>query len=1001
MFNITSFFIKNNVFLILLTLLFLFGGIAGFINLNRNEDPGFKIRTASIITEAKNLTAYQTDNYITKPIENILLQMEEIEDIKEESYPDKSVIYADLYEYYDNIQPIWDRLRRKVELAKNAIPSNLNPVVNDEFADVYGALIGISKKGASYEELYDITESIRDEFLKMKTRGKVEIFGLNKEVLYLYFKNSSFENLRLTTTKLKNFIDSINSIKGGGNITTNYNAVQINSSSYFKDKNDVINSTVNIGQTPILIGDIFDVKKTVLMPIEKQIRANGKDALLIGISLENNGNILNWGKEIKKKVSELKKIYKGVNIEILALQSDYVKTLTDKFTSSLFESILVVIFVVLLILGVKTGIITGGIILVTVLSVFFVMNALNIGLDKISLSALIISLGILVDNSIVVADGCLKENYTDKDKIKAHIIQTASKLQIPLFLVTLSASFSFLPVFIAKSTVSEYASNLFKVVFITLIFSWFYSISLLPYLMIKFGYKDVLNKKEFILAKFIKQKIDIGINNPKKTVLLAIFLFFLSLIVFLFVPKTFFPDSDRNMFEIRLNLKNGTSFEVTKNAVIKTEEYLKTQKDILSFSSYIGTSAPRYVLSAQPEADKVNFGMLLINTKNYKTVNKNIQDAKKFINKNLPNVQAVVRKIPLGPPYDAPVEIRIKNNNQDKLFMCAGIVEKMLKEVKGVYLVKNNWGDFSLEYKIKVNQNASIMAGVEPKYIFEYLNAFYNGLTLSEYYRGDVKIPVILKGDEKLSGDINSINSLSFYSEKTNGIIPLSQVASITPDYTYSKILRRNNGYVITIQGWIDESTTALKVADILTPKLDKVEGLDYEFGGIVEKSRKGNKSVTDKIPVAYGLIFIMLCAYFNDFKKPVLVFLSGIMALTGANFGLFLTDSDFGFITFLGYICLVGICINNGVILVNEIKDYTKEEIKEVAKSRVEPVLLTCLTTIGGMLPLWIKNDPMFSTLGISIIFGLISSITITLFVLPSLCLINSYKTKVTEGEN
>lgn len=986
MINFARFFINNSVVLILTVFIFTVGGLISFFSLKRNEDPGFKIRTASIITEMDGFCAQKIDNYITRPIENILLEMEEIEDIKEESNSGRSVIYADLYETYDNIQPIWDRLRRKVELARNYIPKGATPVVNDEFADVYGTLIGISINEDNYEKLYDTTELIRDEFLKLKSRGKVDIIGKQDEVVYLYLKNSYFSNLQLTPDILAGFMDASNLISGGGSFSTDKNYIEINPDGGFKTPDDIKKTTINIKSNPLLAQDIFKIEKTTKKPVSKLVRSNGKDALILAISLKKDGNILKLGDEIKKLVFKLKEKYKNVNIDILAFQSDYVKKLTDKFTSSLYESIFAVILTVLIILGAKTGLITGFIILATVSSVFLVMKIFNIGLDKISLSALIISLGILVDNSIVIAESSLRTTYDSVDKIKEFIISTAGKFQTPLFVATLNTSLSFLPVFIAKSAVGEYASNLFVVVFITLLFSWFYSVTLLPYLMFKFANKDILKKRELFLINFIKDKISLSLKYPKTAVLIGSAFFLFSIILFLFVPKIFFPDSDRNMFEIRLNLKNGTSFEETKRVTLTVEDYLKNNPDITNFSSYIGTSAPRYVLSAAPEADKINFSMILVNTKNYKTVNKNIAQTKNFINKNIPSAQAVVRKIPLGPPVDAPVEVRIINNNLDELFILADRVSFELSKIKGVYLVKNNWGDFVLEYKIKVNENAAIMAGFSPFYLLDYLNTYYNGKVLTYYYRGDIKIPVILKGEDKDTDFSGSINNISLYSPKLNRIIPLNQAAQIIPDFTYSKILRRNNSYVLTVQAWVEENVTADKVVDEITPKLNKIDNLEYEFGGIEEKSKKGNKSVTEKIPAAFLVMFFILTIYFNDIKKPLLIMFCAILALSGANFGLFITRLDFGFITFLGYICLVGICANNGVILLSEIKGNKKEEIEEAAKSRVEPVLLTCLTTIGGMLPLWLKNDPMFSTLGVAVIFGLLTSILITLLILPSL---------------
>lgn len=986
MINISNYFMKNSALLIMLTAVFIICGIKSYSELNRNEDPGFKIRTASIITNTERLNAVKTDLYVTRQIENYIEKMEEIEDIRSESIDGLSIIYADLYENYKNIRPIWDRLRRKTESAKFSLDKNFTPEINDEYGDVFGALIAVSKKNAPYEELFDLTDNIKDEYQKLNTAGKVEIFGRQNETAYIYFDPSIINNLKLTPDEIINMFNNINTYQGGGKITTGKINLEINPEFKFNTIEDIQNSLIKISNSVIEAKNIFKIIKTTKKPKTKQIKSNGEDCLLIGITLKENGNIIQWGKEIKDKTNELKTKYKNAKIEIIQLQSEYVKKLIGKFTSSLMESIISVIFIVFFILGLKSGLITGFIIFATITSTFFVMKIFNIGLDKISLSALIISLGILVDNSIVMAQGILSKKLNTKEEIKKHITDTAYKFQTPLIIVTLTTSLAFLPVFLAQSTVGEYASNLFKVIFIVLIFSLFYSLSLLPYLMYKFGYKDNVSKREIFLTKYIKEKTEYCFYHPKKTIAYFILIFLFSCILFYFTPKIFFPDSDRSAYEIKLNLKNGASFNETNNAIEKIENYLKNNKNTVNFLSFTGCSAPRYVLSASPENDKTNFGMLLVNIKNYKKLNEEILKAKAFIEKNILNADVIVRKIPLGPPVEAPVEIRIINKNMDELFYFAKIVEDKLKSQKGIYLVKNNWGEKVPEIEIEIDKNACYLAGLNPKYLFDYLYTCYSGLILTYYYRDDIKIPVILKLDEELTQSTEKLNNISIYSKTLAQTIPINQFAKTKINYTRAKILRRNNNYALTVQGWTKGSATAQKIINKIEPQLKNIKKLKYEIGGEIEKSKKGNNSILNKIPLAFGIIFLILTGYFNGIKKPVIIFLCAILGLAGANIGLFITGSYFGFITLLGYVCLIGICADNGVILLSEIKSEAKEDILNAAKSRIEPVLLTCLTTIGGMLPLWLKNDPMFSSLAVAVIFGLISSILITLLFLPAL---------------
>lgn len=979
-----NFFLKNNIFLIVLVFIFIINGITSYINLKRNEDPGFKIRTASIITDTKRLNASRTDKYVTRQIENRLLNMEEIEDLRMESTNSKSIIYADLFEYYKEIQPVWDKLRRKVKLSENDIIQGLSPVVNDEYGDVFGALIAIENKNLDYEKLYDKAKNIKDEYRKLNQTGKVEIFGAQEEVLYVEFDESYINNLKLTPDEIMNKFENFNTFFGGGEISGEKNNIKISPEFQIKNENEIKNYFIKTFNSTLQIKNIFNIKKTIKTPQTKLIKSNGKEALLIGISLKKDGNILVWGDEIKEKTKELKEKYDGINIEIILLQSDYVKKLTAKFSSSLFESIISVILIVYLILGIKSGIIVGFIIFITVLSTFFIMDVFNIGLDKISLSALIISLGILVDNSIVIIEGCLNDKESNIENFKNHIINTVNKFQIPLLITSIITTMAFLPVFLAKSAIGEYASNLFKVIFIVLMFSYFYSTALLPYLINVF-LKDEKLKNQTGFIDFFKNKIIFSAKKPEIILSAGIITFLISIFVFNFVPKIFFPDSDRLSYEIRLNLNNNASFNQTKEYVEKIEKYLLENKDILNFLSFTGLSAPRYVLSASPEAERTNFAMFLVNIKDFKTLDKNMEDIKNFINETLPDIKTVVRKIPQGPPIDAPVEIRVINKDKKELSNLANMVSEILKQIKGVYLVQNDWGNMVPEIEVKINEGLIEYLGLNSKYLLDYIYTNTEGKIISKYYRGDIKIPVILKPKNFLTKK-EDLDNLTIYSKTIDKIIPVNQIANFKTDYEYAKILRRNNNYVMTLQAWINNSTTANKVIKEIIPELNKIKNLNYEIGGEIEKSKKGNKSVFENIPLTLGIILLILTFYFNSIKKPLIILICAMLSITGGITGLFITKSYFGFMTLLGFICLVGICINNGVILMSEIKNYTKNEILNSAISRIKPVLLTCLTTIAGMLPLWIKNDPMFSSLAVSIIFGLFSSVLITLLFLPAL---------------
>lgn len=1013
-----EFFIKNKILLIVLTLIFTIGGIFSYKNIKRNEDPGFKIRTATVTTVCPNMTADELDRYVSRQIEDIILEMDEVEHIKTQSYDGLSMIFVEIYETYTVVQPVWDRLRRKVEIAKRLLPAGLEPIVNDEFADVFGTIFSISGDDYSYKELKDIADDIQDELLTLENVGKVQLMGAQKEAVYLNYSPNDAIISKINHALLKEYLQKTNVLGLGGYIKTGGKSLFIEGTSNFDRINDIKNTPLEIFDKSIKLSDIFDIKKGYINPPASICRANGKNAILFILSMKEGGNILKWSDEIKAEIRHLKDYYPiGLNFEIMALQGDYVKILTDKFTSSLAQSVAIVGFLVLLILGIKTGLIISLIIFCIILSAIFIMEKCGIGLDKISLSALIISLGILVDNSIVVAEGVLgqikteSQNGVDNLKNLTQIaIRVTHKYQTPLLCASIITSCAFLPIILAKSAVSEYSSALFQVVFITLMLSWFYSTALLPYLITVFKIKPPEEKKNKIdVVKFFTPIISYSVENPKKIMLITSVFAVFSLFLFAFVPKIFFPDSDRNMYEIRLNLQEGSNVYKTRDYIVKIENFIKKRPETGNFSSYIGVSAPRYVLSSSPIADRENFGMILVNTDSYKSVDNSIKAVKKFIDENFADVNSVVRKVPLGPPYDAPVEIRIFGLDKAQIFKYVYKFQDKLKNIEGVYLVKNDWGSKTPRIKIEIDNAAAARLNLTSYDVLSAIRAGYQGDEISSYMEGTTSIPIIYRlSDSFRNGrDIENIQILA-----PNGkSIPLSSVAKTAPGFEYPKIFRRDNRLTVTLQGWIDESTTANAVIERIKPELENENwqlGYGFEFGGTYENSKKGNNSIMREIPTAFSIIILILIMLFRQIKKPLITIICALLALSGANFGLFITGSYFGFMTFLGYICLVGIAVNNCVIFLESLNDKQDEPlndtlnaapdikfdkiktmVKNTAISRVTPVFLTAVTTIGGMLPLWIGNDPMFSSLAIAIIFGLLASVFITLLAAPALYLI------------
>lgn len=1007
--NLTEFFIKKYAFTILLLIIITFGGIKGYLNLPRDEDPGFNIRTAVITTYLPSADAKKIDDLITDKIEKEIRQMGEVEHVRSRSLDGVSVVYVDVYDKHTVLQPIWDKLRRRVEKTKAQMPAQTQgPYVDDEFGDVFGTIITISGDDYSYSELKDIADEVKDELLTLSEAAKVEISGNQERTIYLEYDNSKLLRYGLSPQKLSNLLSQTNIIASGGSIKIDDKRLVIEPSGDFEDFSHLEDTVLNVPQTNVILylKDIVRIKTGYTDPPKILARSNGKKAIVLSVSLKDDGNILTLGEQVKEKINFLENKYPiGVQFDIVAFQPQYVKQLTDKFVDSLVQSVVIVFAVILVLLGRKIGFMVGSMIPLAILCTFMFMHFFNIGIDKISLSALIISLGILVDNSIVIAESVMVGLSRGKKLLDA-IYASANEYKIPLLISSSATVCAFLPIILAKSQVSEYSSSLFTVMAIALFSSWFLSATVLPFLCFHFLKNVTIPKqKDFKLKRYYKFILRKAMNFPKKTFIFAGSIVFLSLFIFSFVPKIFFPSSDRAMFEIELNLPVGTDISVTSKVSADVENYIlnnlmasKKKNGVVNFSSYIGTSAPRYVLSATPEPVTSYYAMILVNTVSYKNIDEIMAQIQKYCDKNFSNLNAIVRKVPLGPPFDAPVEIRISGYEIDKVFKNVKAVSEKLRSIKGVTLVEDDWGAKVSRIKVNIRSQDSMRLGVTNEDIAFALESAFGGKRVSIFRDGDTLVPIVYRLEYPYSSRLNTIDTLNVFSSGRNIFIPLAEMSDTTLKWEFPKIYRRDAKLTVTVKAQIDEKTTAAEVIAKMKPFLNEEKkkwqvGYDWEVGGTVEASKKGNKSITDELPVAGMIILFLMIYHFNSFKKTFIVLFSSLLALSGANFGLFLAHSYFGFMTFLGYISLIGIVMNNAVVLVNEIEKEQKTEdvplkvqIEKAAVERFRPILLTAATTIGGMLPLWVGRDPMFSSMAAAIIFGLCASVCITLLFTPVL---------------
>jgi multidrug efflux pump len=1005
--NITSFALKNDKVTIVFSLLLFIYGVISFLDLPRAKDPGFIIRTATVVTYFPGASAKRVEQLVTDKLEKQIQEMSEIDFIKSTSKSGVSIIFVNILEKHKNMRPIWDALRRKVEDGARQLPSGTSkPIVNDEFGDVYGSMISISADGLSSKELEDIANDTKDVFLRLDDVAKIEILGIQPQVVYVEFDNSKMARLNLSASYLKNILESKNIVLSGGSIKVDTNRLSIEPSGNYENKEQIGNTIIplNTGEK-IYLKDIANIKYEYKNPSSFIVQKDGKESLIVSISMKKDGDIIKLGEQIDTLMSQVQqKLPLGVKLDRIFNEPKIVDKIVGNFVINLLQAMALVVIVMLFSLGLRTGLIVAVLIPMSILTSFIVMSVFDIWLDQVSLAALIISLGLLVDSAIVMSESIMVLMQRGKNVVEASI-QSANELKIPLLTSALTTSAAFLPIFLAKSSTGEYTNSIFKVVTITLLCSWVLALTLTPVLSKYFMKKDLQQEhKETIFQSFYRVFLNFVLGNKTIVIIVVVLIFAGSLKLLDYVPKKFFPPSSEATFTVEINLPVGTAIETTKDNVSKIENFIKEKymsqeqnSQVLNFVSFIGESAPRFWLSYEQELASAEYSTILINAKENTDLTAIRKDIEKFAKTNFPDMQINAKTLAMGPPVKKPIEIRISGKNTDKLFELSAKLKQELAKIEGVKNIVDDWGIRNKKLSIQIDEAKALKEGISNLDIALSLQSSLSGFEVTTFRKDDKLIPIILRSNENTKDDINRLETINVYSQSSGKNISLSQVASVQVVYEESKIIRRDRLKTVTVGSDIKEDANALEIFASIKPWLDEYSkdfelGYYYEFGGEFEVSGKANDSIVVNLPIAFMAILLMMVAQFNSVRKPLIILTAIPLGIIGVSFGLFITNSYFGFMTLLGIISLSGIVINNAIVLLERIKTEEQngfnsyDAIIEASLSRLRPIVLTTLTTVLGLVPLWYSGGVMWEPMAISIIFGLMISTMFTLGFVPVL---------------
>ncbi|HSR52143.1 MAG TPA: efflux RND transporter permease subunit [Acidobacteriota bacterium] len=1012
--DITRFAIERDRVTLTLLLLVFIAGAAAYLAMPRAMDPGFTIRTALVVTRFPGASPERVENLVTDKLEEAIQEMPELDAVRSQSKTGLSIVYVDILESYTEMRPIWDSLRRKVDGVRPDLPDEIiGPFVNDEFGDVFGIIVAITGEGVEYSQLKEVADSVRDELLRIDDTGKVDIVGAQEERLFVEYNEARLAELGLSTTFLRQTLEARNIIIPGGNVRTGHERIVLEPSGNFDSVEDLARTVINVpgrdSDQLVYLEDIADVRRGYVDPPSTKMNANGERSLGLAVSMREGGNLIALGEQVKALVDSLPAQFPiGIDFEVVAFEPARVDKKVRDFVGNVVQAVALVLLVMLVMLGLRTGLVVATLIPSAMVMSLLLMDTFSIGLDQMSLAALIIALGLLVDNAIVMAEAIMVRMGSGEKAVEA-AVAAASELRVPLLTSSLTTSAAFLPIYLAESAVGEYTAPLFKVVTITLLSSWLLALTVIPLLCVKFlkvkeQQQDFKSRFYRLYRLFLKALL----RFPPLTVIGVLVIFLLTLQLFALIPNIFFPESDVTMFTAELALPVGTAIEHNEEVVAEISRFVEEELranpvggegggGVVNWSAFIGQGAPRFYLSYSPEQTSPEYSFLLFNAASRPVINELIPKLEDFCRQRFPDLKTTIRALATGPIIRNPIEVRLSGPDAQRLFALADTVKARLAQMEGPKNIDDDWGQRTKKIVVDIDEARARRSGVSNQDVAVSLQTVLSGFQTTEYREGDEIIPVILRSSQADREDIGKLESLNVFSQASGQTVPLKQIADLDLTFEAAKIYRRDRLKTITISSGLERGFTATQVTDQLIPYLESESaswpiGYRWELGGEFENSGNASESINEKLPIAGLIIVLLLVGQFNSLRRAAIIVLTIPLGLIGVVLGLLIMKSYFGFMTLLGVVSLAGIVINNAIVLIDRIDIEIGEglspqrAVMEAAQQRLRPILLTTLTTVLGLIPLYLGGGPMFEPLAIAVMFGLVFATLLTLGVVPVL---------------
>ncbi|MBX8530417.1 efflux RND transporter permease subunit [Pseudomonas cichorii] len=1007
-FNLSEWALRHRQVVLYLMIVLAVVGALSYTKLGQSEDPPFTFKAMVIRTLWPGASAEEVARQVTDKIEKKLMETGEYERISSFSRPGESTVTFIARDsiFSAAVPELWYQLRKKIGDIRQTLPQGVQgPFFNDEFGTTFGNIYALSGEGFDYAVLKDYAERIQIRLQRVKDVGKVELIGLQDEKIWIELSNVKLATLGLPMEAVQQALEAQNAVSSASFFETPAERIQLRVSGRFQSVDEIRNFPIRVGDRTLRISDLADVHRGFNDPPAPRMRFMDEDAIGLAVAMKDGGDILVLGRALEGEFARLQKnLPAGMQLRKVSDQPAAVKTGVGEFVQVLAEALVIVLLVSFFSLGVRTGMVVALAIPLVLAMTFATMYYLGIGLHKISLGALVLALGLLVDDAIIAVEMMAIKMEQGYDRLKAASFAWTSTA-FPMLTGTLITAAGFLPIATALSSTGEYTRSIFQVVTIALIASWIVAVMFVPYLgdrllpdlakihAAKHG-SDAPDPYATPMYKRVRALVGWCVERRKTVIVATVALFVLSVVMFRFVPQQFFPASGRLELMIDLKLAEGASLQNTTEQVTRLEQMLKDHPGIDNYVAYVGTGSPRFYLPLDQQLPAPSFAQIVVLTKT-------IEDREALrswlitsLNEQFPTLRSRVTRLENGPPVGYPVQFRVTGEHIEVVRELARQVREKVRENPHVSNVHLDWEEPSKVVHLNIDQDRARALGVTTADLSAFLRNSLTGSSVSQFREDDELIEILLRGTRNEREQLGNLSSLAVPTQ-SGASIALSQVATLEYGFEEGVIWHRNRLPSVTVRADIYGKEQPATLVRQILPTLEPVraelpDGYLLEVGGTVEDSARGQNSVNAGVPLFIVVVLTLLMIQLRSFSRMFMVFVTAPLGLIGVTLFLLIFNQPFGFVAMLGTIALSGMIMRNSVILVDQIEqDIASGQdqwhaIIEATVRRFRPIVLTALAAVLAMIPL--SRSLFFGPMAVAIMGGLIVATALTLLFLPAL---------------